>query len=51
MLTKDLDPICRANAARVLGATEEKSASAALLDRALNDLDSRVRGQRNQSAC
>ena len=33
----------RANAARVLGTTEDKASFEALLDRALNDKDSRVR--------
>src|SRR2546427_3397444 len=37
------NPIVRANAARVLGATEDKEASEALLDRALHDDDLRVR--------
>jgi cyclophilin family peptidyl-prolyl cis-trans isomerase/HEAT repeat protein len=37
------DPIVRANAARVLGATEDKQAFDALLARALNDYDPRVR--------
>src|SRR5437588_11114720 len=37
------NPIVRANAARVLGATEEKGAFDALLDRALHDDDLRVR--------
>ena len=37
------DPIVRANAARVAGATEDKQAFDALLARALNDYDSRVR--------
>src|SRR5439155_17074513 len=39
----DSNPIVRANAARVLGATEDKEASEALLDRALHDDDLRVR--------
>ena len=37
------NPIVRANAARVLGATEDKGAFEALLDRALHDDDLRVR--------
>jgi cyclophilin family peptidyl-prolyl cis-trans isomerase/HEAT repeat protein len=41
-LLKHNDPIVRANAARVLGATEDKQAFDALLDRALHDADSRV---------
>lgn len=42
LLTKHNDPIVRANAARVLGATEDKQAFDALLDRALHDSDERV---------
>jgi cyclophilin family peptidyl-prolyl cis-trans isomerase/HEAT repeat protein len=42
LLTKHSDPIVRANAARVLGATEEKQAFDGLLDRALHDSDERV---------
>ncbi|HEV2903618.1 MAG TPA: HEAT repeat domain-containing protein, partial [Pyrinomonadaceae bacterium] len=41
-LLKHADPIVRANAARVLGATEDKAAFDALLDRALHDADERV---------
>lgn len=41
-LLKHNDPIVRANAARVLGATEDKQSYDALLDRALHDADSRV---------
>ncbi|HEX6186798.1 MAG TPA: peptidylprolyl isomerase [Pyrinomonadaceae bacterium] len=41
-LLKHNDPIVRANAARVLGATEDKQAYDLLLDRALHDADSRV---------
>jgi cyclophilin family peptidyl-prolyl cis-trans isomerase/HEAT repeat protein len=41
-LKDDADPIVRANAARVLGATEEKTAAAGLID-ALGDNDRRVR--------
>ena len=41
-LLKHNDPIVRANAARLLGATEDKQAFDALLDRALHDADSRV---------
>jgi cyclophilin family peptidyl-prolyl cis-trans isomerase/HEAT repeat protein len=37
------DPIVRANAARVIGGSEDKAAFEALLDRALNDKDLRVR--------
>jgi cyclophilin family peptidyl-prolyl cis-trans isomerase/HEAT repeat protein len=37
------DPIVRANAARVIGAAEDKGAFEALLGRALNDSDLRVR--------
>ena len=43
LLTEDPDPIVRANAARVLGATEDKSAVDSLLDRAVKDGDVRVR--------
>ena len=43
LLTSDPDPNVRANAARVLGATEDKAAFEGLLDRALADTDSRVR--------
>ncbi|HEX9544288.1 MAG TPA: HEAT repeat domain-containing protein, partial [Pyrinomonadaceae bacterium] len=43
LLVSDPDPIVRANAARVLGATEDKASFESLLDRALNDKDSRVR--------
>jgi cyclophilin family peptidyl-prolyl cis-trans isomerase/HEAT repeat protein len=43
LLVKHGDPIVRANAARVLGATEDKEAFDALLDRALHDDDLRVR--------
>ena len=42
-LLKHNDPIVRANAARVLGATEDKSAFDVLLDRARQDSDLRVR--------
>lgn len=42
LLVKHSDPIVRANAARVLGATEDKPAFDALLDRALHDADERV---------
>lgn len=41
-LLKHADPIVRANAARVLGATEDKEAFEALLNRALHDADERV---------
>ncbi len=43
LLAKHKDPIVRANAARVLGATEDKAAFEVLLDRALHDSDLRVR--------
>ena len=43
LLRSDPDPVVRANAARVLGATEDKTAVDALLDRALKDRDERVR--------
>jgi len=43
LLAKHEDPIVRANAARVLGATEDKAAFDVLLDRALHDADLRVR--------
>jgi cyclophilin family peptidyl-prolyl cis-trans isomerase/HEAT repeat protein len=42
-LLKHGDPIVRANAARVIGAAEDKGAFEALLDRALHDDDLRVR--------
>src|ERR1051326_4612488 len=42
LLVKHSDPIVRSNAARVLGATEDKQAFDALLDRALHDAASRV---------
>ena len=43
LLAKHEDPIVRANAARLLGATEDKAAFDVLLDRALHDSDLRVR--------
>ncbi len=43
LLVNHNDPIVRANAARVLGATEDKQSFDALLDRALHDNDLRVR--------
>ena len=43
LLVKHSDPIVRGNAGRVLGATEDKQAFDALLDRALHDEDLRVR--------
>src|SRR5438552_5829904 len=43
MVVDHSNPIVRANAARVLGATEDKQAFDALLDRALHDSDLRVR--------
>ena len=43
LLVKHTDPNVRANAARVLGATEDKQAFDALLDRAQHDSDLRVR--------
>lgn len=42
LLVKHNDPIVRANAARVLGTTEDKQAFDALLERALHDSDERV---------
>jgi cyclophilin family peptidyl-prolyl cis-trans isomerase/HEAT repeat protein len=42
-LLSNSDAIVRANAARVIGAAEDKGAYDALLDRALNDSDLRVR--------
>jgi len=42
-LLKHVDPIVRANAARVIGAAEDKGSFDALLDRALHDQDLRVR--------
>jgi cyclophilin family peptidyl-prolyl cis-trans isomerase/HEAT repeat protein len=42
-LLKHADPIVRANAARVIGAAEDKGAFDAILDRALHDDDLRVR--------
>ena len=42
-LLTDTDPIVRANAARVLGATEDRSSYDALLKLAVGDPDSRVR--------
>jgi len=42
-LLSDVDPIVRANAARVLGITEDKQSYDALLARATGDSDSRVR--------
>lgn len=42
-LLENSDPIVRANAARVIGGSEDKAAFEALLDRALNDKDLRVR--------
>ena len=41
-LLKHADPIVRANAARVLGVTEDKQSFDVLLDRALHDSDERV---------
>jgi cyclophilin family peptidyl-prolyl cis-trans isomerase/HEAT repeat protein len=43
LLARHQNPIVRANAARVLGATEDKAAFDILLDRALHDSDLRVR--------
>ena len=43
LLTSDLDPIVRANAARVLGITEDKESYDSLLSKAMSDNDSRVR--------
>jgi cyclophilin family peptidyl-prolyl cis-trans isomerase len=42
-LTSDLDPIVRANAARVLGVTEDKESYDSLLSKATTDNDARVR--------
>lgn len=43
LLATDADPIVRANAARVLGATEDKASYDALLKHAVDDPDARVR--------
>jgi cyclophilin family peptidyl-prolyl cis-trans isomerase len=43
LLNTDADPVVRANAARVLGATEDKASFDALLKHAIDDPDSRVR--------
>ncbi len=43
MLKDDADPIARANAARALGAAEDKEAVNMLIDAATEDTDSRVR--------
>ncbi len=43
LLVKHADPIVRANAARLLGVTEDKASFDALLNRALHDSDLRVR--------
>ena len=43
LLTADIEPIVRANAARVLGVTEDKASFDALLAHAIEDKDSRVR--------
>ena len=43
LLTTDVDPNVRANAARVLGVTEDKQSFDAILARATSDTDSRVR--------
>ncbi|HEU4507970.1 MAG TPA: peptidylprolyl isomerase [Pyrinomonadaceae bacterium] len=43
LLTTDIDPNVRANAARVLGVTEDKDAYESLVNRATSDMDSRVR--------
>lgn len=43
LLLNHNDPIVRANAARVIGAAEDRSAFEAVLDRALHDQDPRVR--------
>ena len=43
MLAGDRDPIARANAARALGAAEDKEASAVLTEAAVKDPDARVR--------
>jgi len=43
LVAADADPNVRANAARVLGVTEDKQSFDAILSRATSDLDSRVR--------
>lgn len=43
LVISDPDPVVRANAARVLGVTEDQAAIDLLLDRALKDVDARVR--------
>jgi HEAT repeat protein len=43
LLTTDVDPNVRANAARVLGVTEDETSFDALLAKATGDVDSRVR--------
>ena len=43
LLDTDADPIVRANAARVLGATEDKASFDSILNHAVEDPDSRVR--------
>lgn len=43
LLTNDPKPIVRANAARVLGASEDKASLNALIERAATDVDERVR--------
>jgi len=43
LLTADLEGNVRANAARVLGVTEDKAAYESLVNRATSDMDSRVR--------
>ncbi|HET7158366.1 MAG TPA: HEAT repeat domain-containing protein, partial [Burkholderiales bacterium] len=43
LVTADLDPIVRANAARVLGVTEDKQSFDALVSRATQDNDARVK--------
>ncbi len=43
LLTKSTDPIIRANAARLLGAADDKDSAELLIDAATKDKDSRVR--------
>jgi cyclophilin family peptidyl-prolyl cis-trans isomerase/HEAT repeat protein len=43
LAVKDLDPVVRANAVRVLGATSDKASFEILVDRLNNDRDQRVR--------
>ncbi len=43
LLASDADPIVRANAARILGVTDDKASFDALISHAIDDSDSRVR--------